>query len=124
MLNEANQRATALLKKHDGQLHLLAKALLERETLTGAELRRMVNSPMKAGDVATLGDIERTRREKDEKEGRSGARKAREREGREGTPPGGNVSPAEAARGAAQAAAAAASAAKAAAGRAKAAASG
>ena len=69
MLNEANQRATALLKKHDGQLHLLAKALLERETLTGAELRRMVNAPMKAGDVATLGDIERTRREKDEKEG-------------------------------------------------------
>jgi len=124
MLNEANQRATALLKKHDGQLHLLAKALLERETLTGAELRRMVNAPMKAGDVATLGDIERTRREKDEKDGRNGARKAREREGREGTPPGGNVSPAEAARGAAQAAAAAASAAKAAAGRAKAAASG
>jgi ATP-dependent metalloprotease len=52
LLSEANARATAMLKKHEKELHALAKTLLERETLTGAELRRLVKLPARSGDAS------------------------------------------------------------------------
>ena len=39
MLDEANARAAALLRRREKELHTLAKTLLDRETLNGAELR-------------------------------------------------------------------------------------
>ena len=54
LLEEANQRARRLLKKHEKDLHMLAKQLLDKETLTGAELRRLVKMPAKSGDASFI----------------------------------------------------------------------
>merc|ERR1719261_2482752 len=54
LLEEANQRARRLLKKHEKDLHMLAKQLLDKETLTGAELRRLVKVPAKSGDASFI----------------------------------------------------------------------
>ena len=56
MLDEANARARALLKKHEKDLHMLAEKLLDKESLTGAELRQLCNLPQRAGDMAFIGD--------------------------------------------------------------------
>ena len=105
LLEEANKRATSLLKKHEKELHMLAKQLLDKETLTGAELRRLVKVPARAGDASFIEvGFAASAISKD----RTGGKKA-ETEG---------SSPAEAAKAAAAAAKAAAAAAKAAAGRA------
>jgi ATP-dependent metalloprotease len=105
LLEEANKRATSLLKKHEKELHMLAKQLLDKETLTGAELRRLVKVPARAGDASFIEEgFAASAISKD----RTGGKKA-ETEG---------SSPAEAAKAAAAAAKAAAAAAKAAAGRA------
>ena len=52
MLDEANARAAALLRRREKELHMLAKTLLDRETLNGAELRRLCGLKEKAGDAA------------------------------------------------------------------------
>ena len=52
MLDEANARAAALLRRREKELHTLAKTLLDRETLNGAELRRLCGLKEKAGDAA------------------------------------------------------------------------
>ena len=56
LLGEANARATKLLKKHEKDLHMLAKKLLDKESLTGAELRQLCKLPMRSGDMAFIGD--------------------------------------------------------------------
>jgi len=48
ILNAAYQRAQAVLRGHEKELHLLAKELLERETLSGQEIRKLLNlKPLK-----------------------------------------------------------------------------
>ena len=56
LLEEAYGRAWGLLTTHEAELHMLAAQLLERETLTGAELRRMMKLPMKSGDASFIGE--------------------------------------------------------------------
>ena len=111
LLEEANQRARRLLKKHEKDLHMLAKQLLDKETLTGAELRRLVKMPAKSGDASFIEEgFGASAVAKDV----SGGKKAETTSGAGSDGP----SPAEAAKAAAAAAKAAAAAAKAAAGRA------
>uniref|UniRef100_A0ACD5VMC7 Uncharacterized protein n=1 Tax=Avena sativa TaxID=4498 RepID=A0ACD5VMC7_AVESA len=43
LLREAYERVTRLLKKHEKQLHALANALLERETLNADEINKVVH---------------------------------------------------------------------------------
>jgi len=43
IIDSANNRASEILKKHDDQLEAIAQALLERETLTVAEVRELLN---------------------------------------------------------------------------------
>ena len=120
MLDEANERAAKLLKSREKDLHMLAAKLLDRETLNGAELRRLCGLKEKAGDAAFHAEAEK--REKREKQGRtSGSAKGGESE-KEKEIFGAGGGGADAARSAAAAAKAAAAAAKAAAARAKAAA--
>ncbi len=45
VLDAANDRAHEILKKHDDQLEGLAQELLEKETLTVAEVRELLNMP-------------------------------------------------------------------------------
>lgn len=42
LLREAYDRVKALLKKHEKQLHALANALLEYETLSAEEIKRIL----------------------------------------------------------------------------------
>ncbi|EGD60223.1 membrane protease FtsH catalytic subunit [Novosphingobium nitrogenifigens DSM 19370] len=42
LVDGAHARAVAILKDHEDKLHLLAKALLEYETLTGEEIRKLM----------------------------------------------------------------------------------
>ena len=44
LVEGAHQRATDLLKTHEDQLHLLAQALLEYETLTGDEIKTLLET--------------------------------------------------------------------------------
>ena len=120
MLDEANARAAALLRRREKELHTLAKTLLDRETLNGAELRRLCGLKEKAGDAAFHAEAAsaerapgRTRDGRETRPAPKGGKGEREFGGGGG---------AGAARSAAAAAAAAAEAAKAAAARAKAAA--
>jgi cell division protease FtsH len=45
IIDAANDRATEILTKHDDQLEAIAQALLEKETLTVAEVRELLNMP-------------------------------------------------------------------------------
>ncbi|MEP3052438.1 MAG: ATP-dependent zinc metalloprotease FtsH [Erythrobacter sp.] len=44
LVEGAHERATDLLKKHEDELHLLAQAMLEFETLTGEEIRQLLET--------------------------------------------------------------------------------
>jgi cell division protease FtsH len=44
LVDGAHQRATDLLTEHQDQLHLLAQALLEYETLTGEEIKQLLET--------------------------------------------------------------------------------
>ncbi len=44
LVDGGHKRATMLLKKHIKQLHLLAQALLEHETLTGEEIKQLLET--------------------------------------------------------------------------------
>ena len=44
LVDGAHKRATQLLKKHEDQLHLLAQAMLEYETLTGADITALLET--------------------------------------------------------------------------------
>ncbi len=44
LVEGAHQRATDILKTHEDQLHLLAQALLEFETLTGEDIRQLLEN--------------------------------------------------------------------------------
>ena len=44
LVEGAHKRATKLLKKHDKQLHLLANAMLEFETLSGDEIKELMDT--------------------------------------------------------------------------------
>ncbi|MEO9461515.1 MAG: ATP-dependent zinc metalloprotease FtsH [Marinomonas sp.] len=44
LVEGAHKRATQLLKKHNKQLHLLAEAMLEYETLTGDEITKLLET--------------------------------------------------------------------------------
>ena len=44
LVEGAHKRATQLLKKHEDQLHLLAQAMLEYETLTGDEINQLLET--------------------------------------------------------------------------------
>jgi len=45
VIDTANKRALEILSKHDDQLEGIAQALLEKETLTVAEIRELLNMP-------------------------------------------------------------------------------
>ena len=45
IIDSANARATQILKEHDDQLEAIAQSLLEKETLTVAEVRELLNMP-------------------------------------------------------------------------------
>ncbi len=51
----AYERAKGILRQHEGQLHQLAKALLERETLTGEQIRSLLG--MAAPERPRLADV-------------------------------------------------------------------
>ena len=107
MLEEANARATRLLKKHEKTLHKLAEELLVKESMTGAELRKFVGAPARAGDAAFLDEMAA----RAASEGADAAKKSKSKsEGAGGAGRNAGESPAEAARSAAAAAAAAAAA--------------
>ena len=116
MLDDAYKRANELLKHHEKDLHMLAAELLDKESLTGAELRQLCKLPAKAGDDAFHHEKETMEARKKEKEN-WGEQKQNSRKEKENVNSG-----ADAARSAAAAARAAAATAKAAAARAKAAA--
>ena len=120
MLDEANARAAALLRRREKELHMLAKTLLDRETLNGAELRRLCGLKEKAGDAAF--HAEAASAERAPGRARDGRATRPAPKGGKGEREFGGGGGAGAARSAAAAAAAAADAAKAAAARAKAAA--
>lgn len=42
LVNGAHERASSLLKKHEAELHKLAGALIERETLTGTQIQTLL----------------------------------------------------------------------------------
>ena len=44
LVDGAHEKARALLKEHEAQLHLLAQALLEYETLTGEEIKALLEN--------------------------------------------------------------------------------
>ena len=44
LVEGAHKRATDILKKHEEELHLLAQAMLEYETLTGDEITQLLDS--------------------------------------------------------------------------------
>ena len=44
LVEGAHKRATQLLNKHEDQLHLLAQAMLEYETLTGDEIKQLLDT--------------------------------------------------------------------------------
>ncbi len=52
IVQENYERARKLLTEHRQQLTALSEALLERETLDGAEIRRLVFGEEPAGEVA------------------------------------------------------------------------
>ncbi|CAI5514010.1 unnamed protein product, partial [Closterium sp. Naga37s-1] len=45
LLREAYGRVTTLLKQHEQQLHVLAAALLERETMTAEDIKKLLAAP-------------------------------------------------------------------------------
>jgi ATP-dependent metalloprotease len=71
MLHQANKRATKLLKSHEKELHMLAETLLDRETLNGAELRRLCGLKAKAGDAAFHAEAEKNAAERAGREKRT-----------------------------------------------------
>jgi len=103
MLHQANKRATKLLKSHEKELHMLAETLLDRETLNGAELRRLCGLKAKAGDAAFHAEAEKNAAERAGREKRTRTKSEADF---------GSGGGAEAARSAAAAAAAAAAAVK------------
>ena len=50
LVEGAHKRATDILKTHEDKLHLLANALLEYETLTGDEIRKVIAGQKLHGD--------------------------------------------------------------------------
>lgn len=50
LVDDANQKASALLAQNQDKLKLLAAALLERETIEGSEIRRILGLPEKKGE--------------------------------------------------------------------------
>ncbi|CAI5479856.1 unnamed protein product [Closterium sp. Yama58-4] len=52
LLREAYARVTTLLKQHEQQLHVLAGALLERETMTADDIKKLLASPATAAAVS------------------------------------------------------------------------
>ena len=46
-VNEAYERARKLLQSHEKELHLLAKTLLDKETLSGKEINELLNPKAK-----------------------------------------------------------------------------
>jgi cell division protease FtsH len=44
LVEGSHKRATEVLKEHEDQLHLLAQAMLEYETLTGEEIKQLLES--------------------------------------------------------------------------------
>ena len=55
ILNAAYQRAQAILTTHEKELHDLARELLERETLSGPEIRKLLKLEPRTGAQPTLG---------------------------------------------------------------------
>uniref|UniRef100_A0A1D1YWW8 ATP-dependent zinc metalloprotease FTSH 11, chloroplastic/mitochondrial n=1 Tax=Anthurium amnicola TaxID=1678845 RepID=A0A1D1YWW8_9ARAE len=51
LLKEAYERVKSLLKKHENALHALANALLEYETLTADEIKRILNPRQEIAEV-------------------------------------------------------------------------
>ena len=55
ILNAAYQRAQAILATHEKELHDLARELLERETLSGPEIRKLLKLEPRTGAQPTFG---------------------------------------------------------------------
>ena len=55
ILNAAYQRAQAILTTHEKELHDLARELLERETLSGPEIRKLLKLEPRTGAQPTFG---------------------------------------------------------------------
>ena len=51
LLDDAHNKATAMLKEHHDQLELLAQELLEKETLSVAEVRQLIGMPPKEDET-------------------------------------------------------------------------
>lgn len=43
ILNQAYDRASTILKTHEEELHALAQALLDKETLTGKQIKELLH---------------------------------------------------------------------------------
>ena len=52
-MNLAYQRAQNILSKHEAELHTLAQALLDKETLTGTQIRDLLKSYPQAAKKAS-----------------------------------------------------------------------
>jgi hypothetical protein len=46
LVQAAYERAKVLLKKHEAQLHVLAASLIDKETLSGDEIKVLLNMPL------------------------------------------------------------------------------
>lgn len=53
ILNLAYQRAQNILKKHEAELHTLAQALLDKETLTGSQIKDLFKAYPQAAKKAS-----------------------------------------------------------------------
>jgi ATP-dependent metalloprotease len=53
LVQAAYERAKALLKKHEAQLHVLATSLIDKETLSGDEIKVLLNMPLDLPSPAT-----------------------------------------------------------------------
>lgn len=60
IIDAANAKAVKILKDHDDQLEAIAQALLEKETLTVAEVRELLNMPP-LEDPEPLAPLEKTK---------------------------------------------------------------
>ncbi|EKX37093.1 hypothetical protein GUITHDRAFT_89772 [Guillardia theta CCMP2712] len=59
LTDQAYQNAKKILKKHEDKLHLLAKHLIDKETLTGDEVRALLGLPnMSSSESAGIGSKE------------------------------------------------------------------
>ena len=55
LVQAAYERAKDLLKRHESQLHILAHSLIDKETLSGDEIKELLNMPLDTSSASNNG---------------------------------------------------------------------